>query len=201
MNWSIFVEGSDSLLAEERTRMIEELKKWVVPELNNIGFKGSFPHYRRIKQNRVDLLMFQFDKWGGGFLIEISYVLLDGDENKLCIEKNNTPFEKLTVSCTNLRHRLYPDRFDGWFYYYDVAEVKSNGVKFLVPVKPADRQSFIDNTKGKISWLQIVDESIYEQLANEVLGKFDEAEKWWLSMPQEKCLSRQRKKLKILFRK
>ena len=183
-------------MAEERTRMIEELKKRVVPELNSIGFKGSFPHYRRIKQNRADLLMFQFEKSGGGFLIEISYVLLDGDENNLCIEKNNTPFEKLTVDCTNLRHRLYPDRSDGWFYYYDVAEVKSNGFKFLLPVKPADRQSFIDNTTGNISWLQIADESIYEQLANEVLNKLEEAEKWWLSMPQEKCLSRLRKILK-----
>jgi len=48
------------------------LKKIVIPVLRNKGFKGSFPHFRRILSERIDLLTFQFDKWSGGFIIEIS---------------------------------------------------------------------------------------------------------------------------------
>jgi Domain of unknown function (DUF4304) len=44
----------------------------VVPVLRQAGFRGSAPHFRRILEDRIDLLTFQFDKWGGGFVIEIS---------------------------------------------------------------------------------------------------------------------------------
>nr|WP_268888411.1 DUF4304 domain-containing protein [Heyndrickxia shackletonii] len=42
--------------------MISALKKIVVPELRERGFKGSFPHFRRIFENKIDLITFQFDK-------------------------------------------------------------------------------------------------------------------------------------------
>jgi len=48
------------------------LSDLVVPVLREKGFKGSLPHFRRARPGVVDLLTFQFDKWGGGFVIEIS---------------------------------------------------------------------------------------------------------------------------------
>ena len=55
-----------------RDEMIKSLKDVVIPKLKELGFKGSFPYYRRITAEKINLLTFQFDKWGGGFVIEIS---------------------------------------------------------------------------------------------------------------------------------
>jgi uncharacterized protein DUF4304 len=52
------------------------LTKLFVPALRALGFTGSFPHFRRIRNDRIDLLIdlltVQFDRHGGGFIIEVS---------------------------------------------------------------------------------------------------------------------------------
>jgi hypothetical protein len=48
------------------------LKTSVVSALRESGFTGSYPHLRRLHVTHVDLLTFQFDVNGGGFLIEIT---------------------------------------------------------------------------------------------------------------------------------
>jgi hypothetical protein len=58
--------------------MISELWKIVVPELRNKGFKGSFPHFRSISEDKIDLLTFQFDRYGGGFVIEVGVCSPEG---------------------------------------------------------------------------------------------------------------------------
>ena len=55
-----------------RKEMDAEIKSKVVPVLREKGFKGSMPHFRRPTNEGIDLLTFQFDKYGGGFLIEVS---------------------------------------------------------------------------------------------------------------------------------
>ncbi len=59
-------------MSQEHDRMVLALKEVVVIKLREKGFKGSFPHFRRPSTEKIDLLTFQFDKWGGGFVIEIS---------------------------------------------------------------------------------------------------------------------------------
>lgn len=49
-----------------------ELKRVVVPRLRERKFTGSFPHFRRPDENGIQLLTFQFDKNGGGLVIEIA---------------------------------------------------------------------------------------------------------------------------------
>ena len=58
--------------------MVAALKREVLPLLREQGFKGSFPHFRRHTGNAIDLITFQFDKWGGGFVIEIARSPPDG---------------------------------------------------------------------------------------------------------------------------
>jgi len=49
------------------------LKENLVPRIRRLGFKGSFPHLRRHRDGRNELLTFQFDKWGTGkFVIEVA---------------------------------------------------------------------------------------------------------------------------------
>jgi len=101
----------------DRKKMISTLNKIVVPILKKKGFKGTFPHYRRIYKNKVDLLVFQFDKWGGGFVVEISKCSKNG--GNIFGINNPINFEKITVFNTADRYRLKetPIQEDFWFKY------------------------------------------------------------------------------------
>ena len=61
-----------------REDMIDALRKILVPVLRQRGFTGSFPHLRRIARDRIDLVSVQFDKWGGGFVVEVAKSAADG---------------------------------------------------------------------------------------------------------------------------
>lgn len=61
-----------------RKAMENELKSIVVPALRSAGFTGSLPHFRRLATERVELLTFQFDRHGGGFVIEAAWCGPDG---------------------------------------------------------------------------------------------------------------------------
>ena len=60
------------LMPDTRDQMSQALKDVVVPVLRDRGFTGSFPHFRRRRQEHIDLFTFQFDRNGGGFIIEIA---------------------------------------------------------------------------------------------------------------------------------
>ncbi len=59
------------MTSSNRDEMIKALKSSVVPLLREKGFKGSFPHFRRRLETRIDLISFFFDKYGGGFVVDI----------------------------------------------------------------------------------------------------------------------------------
>ena len=61
-----------------RVEMDAALKREVLPLLREKGFKGTFPHLRRHTDSAIDLITFQFDKSGGGFVIEIARSPADG---------------------------------------------------------------------------------------------------------------------------
>ena len=54
-------------MPSQHDSMVAELKSTVISVLRAQGFKGSYPHFRRFVENRVDLFSIQHDKWGGGF--------------------------------------------------------------------------------------------------------------------------------------
>ena len=61
-----------------RKEMDKTLSELVIPVLRQKGFKGSFPHFRRLTADRINLLTFQFDRNGGGFVIEITNCQING---------------------------------------------------------------------------------------------------------------------------
>lgn len=65
-------------MSDARDQMIETLKEYVIPVLRERGFKGSFPHFRRPTGRGIHLVTFQFDKCGGGFVVEIATCPSDG---------------------------------------------------------------------------------------------------------------------------
>jgi len=95
------------------------LKNIVIPVLRTNGFKGSLPHFRRMLTDRVDLLTFQFDKWGGGFIIEISNCPISGHTTSW---GKHIPPNKVTAHDLNpnQRMRLQPlpgSGTDAWFRF------------------------------------------------------------------------------------
>jgi hypothetical protein len=62
----------------DKAKMVTALKELFVPALRARSFQGSLPHFRRLADDGVDLLTVQFDRHGGGFIIEVSRCGVDG---------------------------------------------------------------------------------------------------------------------------
>ena len=91
------------------------LKKSLVPVLRSLGFQGSFPHFRRQRDGRNELLTFQFDKYGSGkFVIELGVV--EYGDYKTYLGDTIAP-SKLTAHHLAKRLRLgaKSEREDHWF--------------------------------------------------------------------------------------
>jgi hypothetical protein len=96
------------------------LSRRVIPELRRLEFKGTFPHFRRVSNGKLNLFTFQFDKYGGGFIIEIANCNLEGYTTSWGREiKPN----KITVYDLPKRKRIYANvksddtSTDNWYRY------------------------------------------------------------------------------------
>jgi hypothetical protein len=166
---------------DERQKMIETLKLNVIPQLRTNEFKGTFPHFRRKFDNRIELLVFQWNKYGGSFTVEISVIFpYSKDTNFYKISEDET-FDKINVHSTNKRYRL-DGYFDGWFYYTDVYRsiIKSNLFKKIYVY-----QSVTEKQKEKIdlddTWklVQKADDNIYNSVTDIVNKQIKSAYTWW----------------------
>src|SRR5688572_13783256 len=103
-------------MSAEHEKMIAALKEHVLPVLRARGFKGSFPHFRRVTANGIHLLTFQFDKSGGGFVVEAASCPIDGVTMQW---GEQIPPAKVTANHLGKRLRLgtSSDQSDHWFRY------------------------------------------------------------------------------------
>lgn len=108
-------------MPSEREKMISELKKIVVPELRDRGFKGSFPHFRRIVEDKIDLMTFQFDRYGGGFVIEVGVCPPEGFIHSW---GEKVPPHKVTTH--DLDDRLRLNEKKGQWFRYDIESDSEN---------------------------------------------------------------------------
>ncbi len=140
-------------MSKERDEIIGSLNRIFVPELRNLKFKGSFPHFRKTENDITNLLTFQFDRNGGGFIIELANY--KGKEYKThwneIIELN-----KLTAHHLNERKRIYPNSeseengTDSWFRY-DKKPFFSFGNKFdKLAEKAVERIPLMENYWSEI---------------------------------------------------
>lgn len=104
----------------DRDKMNKSIKNIFVPELRKLNFKGSLPHFRRTIENRTNLITFQFDRDGGGFVVELANYL--GAEFTTSWGKQ-IPLDKLKAHDINERQRIYPNSIIeengklSWFRY------------------------------------------------------------------------------------
>jgi len=125
------------LMSEAQDQMKTALKDVIVPRLRERTFVGSFPHFRRRISNRLDLLSFQFDRNGGGFVIEIGQSPLEGFTTHW---GKKIPPEKVTALDLppQQRTRLKPQvgsGTDSWFRY-DAATTHDDFLRTAESVLP-----------------------------------------------------------------
>jgi len=104
-------------MSDSRSKMVAKLKELVIPQLKARGFSGSFPHFRRFQENKIDVLTFQFSRWGGSFVVEVAscsssgVVLHDGEQ----IPPKNIKAHHI-YPCLRLGSNP-PEKTDHWFDY------------------------------------------------------------------------------------
>ena len=139
-------------MSEERTEMINALKEIFIPVLREKNFRGSFPHFRRTKNGRTNLLTFQFDRDGGRFVIELAN--WNEPEFKTSWGKE-IPLSKLTAHDLNERQRIYPDSIkedkgkDSWFRYDNISFGDNKDKYQVIARKVVERLPIMEQYWGK----------------------------------------------------
>jgi len=158
-------------------KMRKALSEYVIPNLISKGFVGNYPHYKKIYNDRIELLAFQTNKWGNSFTIEISTVFLS--ERKRVSNFCSGDFEKIenaTVWDTNLRYRL-KGTYNGWFYYTDLYSQKVGLTIFYNAISESKAKDYIPAENEIL--VQKANDDIYCKVCKEVSLQMEKAFKWW----------------------
>lgn len=89
--------------------MDEVMKLKVIPVLRASGFKGSYPNLKRIKEDQIDLIGFQFSQWGPQLYINIAIAPKEGIT---LLNGKHFPPDKLKYYHSGKRTRLGESHFD-----------------------------------------------------------------------------------------
>ena len=168
--------------------MKQALNMTVIPALRRDGFTGSYPHFRRRRDNRIELLSFQTNKWGGSFRVEASVVFPDAEgkltnfltagENGMRYQLSGKEFDTVSVRNTSFRYS-FPGVFDGWFYYIDVYRCYDPVFKRFC-YRPFGDRTGAEKPHGlfvRHVWKN--DETIYQRVCTEVEKQLPGACAWW----------------------
>ncbi len=188
-------------------KMRATLKKLVIPSLLDRGFVGEYPHYKKIYDDRIELLSFETNKWGNSFTVEVSTLFLPSSkrDNNFSDSKNKD-YDNATVWDTNYRYRLR-GMFDGWFYYTDVYEENIFSKPTYNAVSETKAKTYAHQCYEKL--VQKADDEVYAKVCAEVNKQMENAYKWWELFYKNKRLKiklmelidekRRNKKFKHLF--
>ncbi len=140
--------------------MKKYLRTNVIEQLFIQGFTGKYPHFRREKENCIELISFQTNNYGSSFTVEVSAVFPDR-ENKNFVFWDGLTVDDLTVWNTDKRYRL-KGMYNGWFYYRDLyrkyifgfgkdyIDVNENYSSTVAPKGYKLVQRFDEHTAGQI---------------------------------------------------
>ena len=99
------------------------LKKTVVPELRANGFKGSFPHFKRISGPKTHFLSFQFFSKSQNFYIVVANV---SDVDSALVKAWNIPPEKANALHLYEQFRLsFQPRGQEWQYWAELIRTRN----------------------------------------------------------------------------
>ncbi|WP_409369208.1 DUF4304 domain-containing protein [Lysinibacillus sp. 38-6] len=146
-------------LSNSRLFMIKALKKLVVPYLRKHGFKGTFPHFRRLNEENIDLVTFQFNRYGGSFVVELAVC---GKNGTTMSWGEEVPPNKVTAHDVSFddRFRLREDIYgtddnDCWFHYEEAKTDEDFDVvalKVLKCIQDVSDRSWIKKLVAMNEW-------------------------------------------------
>ena len=138
-----------------RELMMKALAADFVPVLRERGFVGSFPHFRRKLDQRIDFLNVQFNRHGGRFCLNIGQTGPDG------LEDPNWP--ELSLAATTVGHLRYRSRVAKGFLAKQWFEFGPESDDSSKPAKPV---------------------SFYERVAADAVRAFEkDGERWFNKQP------------------
>lgn len=172
----------------ELALMKKALSEQVFPMLRNAGFKGSYPHFRRITADKVDLLSFMSPGDAGcGFCAGATVIFPNAESRQktnLFYPKDDTPVQKMNFAHGRIRCSL-PGMFGGAFYYTDLYardyEARGNAGATYFPwsEKMAAASPNIDPTGNGFILIQKADEGIYGRIAAENARQMPDLLEWF----------------------
>jgi len=117
----------------ERKMMDNALKKVLIPIIRKQEFKGSLPHFRRKNEKNIDLITFQFNRWGGSFVVEVATCPIEG---VTMYWGEHIPSNKVTAHHLNNRFRLgaKPKDEDGVWFDFENAKTEEEFEKIASSV-------------------------------------------------------------------
>jgi hypothetical protein len=125
---------SEAAMTIHREQMMTALTAVFVPVLRQRGFVGSFPHFRRKLDQRIDFLNVQFNRYGGSFCLNIGQTGPDGLEDP--------DWPDLSLAATTVGHLRYRSRVGKGFLAKQWFEF---GPKSQYSLKPARPVSFYES--------------------------------------------------------
>lgn len=176
-----------------REIMLKALNKTVIKDLKSQGFTGKYPHFKKKKEDCIELISFYTNKYGGSFTVEVSAVFPDSKVTNLSDLKAQVDGENIEVACTNQRYRL-KGMFDGWFYYRDVYR-SPTGFYEDIPESRAD----IFTAPEDWELLQPFNEITAENICEEISLQLDDAFEWLYNF-ERKSLKKNAKHIKSVVK-
>ena len=163
----------------DRDIMLKALKNTVIKDLQSQGFTGKYPHFKRKKEDCIELIDFQTNKYGGSFTVEVSAVFPNSSVTNLADLTATVDEDKIEVACTNERYRL-KGMFDGWFYYRDVYRMPGG---FYHDVPEKEKDTFHPSEDWKL--LQAFDELAAEEICEEISLQLEDAFDWLFKLERK----------------
>jgi hypothetical protein len=137
---------------ERRILMDDAIKNIVIPFLRTEEFKGSYPHFTRIKHDRINLLTFQFSLYSSKFVLEIANCSTNGT---IVGGKQIEP-SKCRVHYVGGRLRVgsIKNKTDYWFDFNKgliFSDIYKKRAKEIITLWPEAEKWWIDNPPAFVS--------------------------------------------------
>lgn len=162
-----------------REIMLKALNKTVIKDLKAQGFTGKYPHFKKKKEDCIELVDFYANKYGGSFTVEVSAVFPDSKVTNLSDTKAKVDEKTVEGACTNHRYRL-EGMFDGLFHYRDVYKLPDG---FYEDIPESKAETFVVPDKWEL--MQSFDEITAENICEEISLQLDDAFEWLYSFERK----------------
>lgn len=172
-------------VSTESKLMQTALKETVIPIIRQAGFQGSYPHFRRISDGKVDLISFVgCGIWGGGYGVGASVIFpnVAGAKSNRFYPNDDTPPRKMNWAHGRKRCSL-PGILGGTFYYTDVyarcVNDHAGGFISYFPCTPKMIEHGMDFSANGEVLVQKADDGIYSRVAAETVRQLQWLLQWF----------------------